>query len=40
VDVIVYATGFKANECLWPMEVLGRGGRSVHDLWSKDGPRT
>lgn len=39
VDVIVYATGFKANECLWPMEVLGRGGRSVHDLWSKDGPR-
>ncbi len=39
VDAIVYATGFRANECLWPMEVLGRGGRSVHDLWSKDGPR-
>ena len=39
VDVIVYATGFRANECLWPMEVLGRGGRSVHDLWSTDGPR-
>ena len=39
VDVIIYATGFKANECLWPMEVLGRGGRSVHDLWKKDGPR-
>jgi 4-hydroxyacetophenone monooxygenase len=39
VDLIVYATGFRANECLWPMQVLGRGGRSVHDLWSKDGPR-
>ncbi|SQD94874.1 MULTISPECIES: NAD(P)/FAD-dependent oxidoreductase [unclassified Parafrankia] len=39
LDVIVYATGFKANECLWPMEVLGRNGRSVHELWAKDGPR-
>jgi 4-hydroxyacetophenone monooxygenase len=39
VDVIVYATGFKANECLWPMAVRGRGGRSVHELWAKDGPR-
>jgi 4-hydroxyacetophenone monooxygenase len=39
VDVIVYATGFRANECLWPMDVLGRDGRSVHELWSKDGPR-
>jgi 4-hydroxyacetophenone monooxygenase len=39
VDIIVYATGFRANECLWPMEVQGRGGRSVHDLWAEDGPR-
>ena len=39
VDVIVYATGFKANECLWPMEVRGRDGRSVEELWAKDGPR-
>ncbi|MGH3247706.1 MAG: flavin-containing monooxygenase [Trebonia sp.] len=39
VDVLVYATGFRANECLWPMEVTGRGGLSVQDLWSKDGPR-
>jgi 4-hydroxyacetophenone monooxygenase len=38
-DVLVYATGFRANECLWPMEVLGRGGQRVQDLWSKDGPR-
>jgi 4-hydroxyacetophenone monooxygenase len=39
LDVIVYATGFKANECLWPMDVRGRDGRSVQDLWAKDGPR-
>jgi 4-hydroxyacetophenone monooxygenase len=39
VDVIVYATGFKADECLWPMEVRGRGGRPLSDLWAKDGPR-
>ena len=26
VDVIVLATGFKANDYLWPMEVRGRGG--------------
>jgi 4-hydroxyacetophenone monooxygenase len=38
-DVLVYATGFRANECLWPMEVFGRGGQRVQDVWSKDGPR-
>jgi 4-hydroxyacetophenone monooxygenase len=39
VDVIVYATGFKANDFLLPMEVRGREGRRVEDLWAKDGPR-
>jgi 4-hydroxyacetophenone monooxygenase len=39
VDVIVYATGFKANDFLWPMEVRGRDGVDVEELWSKDGPR-
>jgi 4-hydroxyacetophenone monooxygenase len=38
-DVIVFATGFKANEYLWPMEVRGRGGVRAEDLWAKDGPR-
>ena len=38
-DVIVLATGFKANEYLWPMEVRGRGGRHVEQLWAKDGAR-
>jgi 4-hydroxyacetophenone monooxygenase len=38
VDVIVYATGFKTNQFLWPMEVLGRSGTSLRDLWG-DYPR-
>jgi 4-hydroxyacetophenone monooxygenase len=38
-DIIVYATGFKANDFLWPMVVRGRGGQQVEELWAKDGPR-
>jgi 4-hydroxyacetophenone monooxygenase len=38
VDVIVFATGFRATDFLWPMEVRGRG-RTVEQLWSEDGPR-
>ncbi|NNL87036.1 MAG: NAD(P)/FAD-dependent oxidoreductase [Myxococcales bacterium] len=37
VDAIVYATGFKATEYLFPMSITGRGGRSVEDLWSETG---
>ena len=39
LDIIVYATGFKANDFLWPMEVRGREGAKVEDLWAKDGAR-
>ncbi len=39
VDVIVYATGFKANDFLWPMEIRGRGGQRAEELWEKDGAR-
>jgi 4-hydroxyacetophenone monooxygenase len=39
VDIIVYATGFRANDFLWPMEVRGRGGKRVEELWEKDGAR-
>jgi 4-hydroxyacetophenone monooxygenase len=39
VDVIVYATGFKANEFLWPMEIVGRDGQRIEELWAKDGAR-
>jgi 4-hydroxyacetophenone monooxygenase len=39
VDVIVLATGFKANDFLWPMEIRGRNGQRVEELWEKDGAR-
>ncbi|HXC75970.1 MAG TPA: NAD(P)/FAD-dependent oxidoreductase, partial [Candidatus Acidoferrum sp.] len=39
VDAIVLATGFKANEFLAPMEVRGRDGRTIKELWEKDGAR-
>jgi 4-hydroxyacetophenone monooxygenase len=39
VDVIVYATGFKANEYLYPMKISGRGGLALDELWAADGPR-
>jgi 4-hydroxyacetophenone monooxygenase len=39
IDVIVYATGFKANDYLWPMEVRGRGGQRVEELWDGTGPQ-
>jgi 4-hydroxyacetophenone monooxygenase len=39
LDIIAFATGFKANDYLWPMEVRGRGGVRIEDVWAKDGPR-
>lgn len=39
VDVIVTATGFEVAKYLWPADYIGKGGISVHDFWSKDGPR-
>ncbi|MGA2304933.1 MAG: NAD(P)/FAD-dependent oxidoreductase, partial [Acidimicrobiales bacterium] len=39
VDVIVTATGFEVIKYLWPTEYIGKDGVSIHDFWSKDGPR-
>ena len=35
VDAIVLGTGFAASEFLAPMEIRGRGGRSLNDAWSQ-----
>lgn len=32
-DVIVLATGFRASEVLWPMEIIGRNGVSIQQAW-------
>jgi 4-hydroxyacetophenone monooxygenase len=39
VDVIVYATGFKATEYLYPMRITGRGGLTVEQMWAEGGAR-
>lgn len=38
-DAIVFATGFQAGKMLWPMEIRGRGGRSIREVWGDDDPR-
>jgi 4-hydroxyacetophenone monooxygenase len=39
VDIIVYATGFKANDFLYPMTITGRDGLTIDQLWAEDGAR-
>src|SRR5690606_24141422 len=36
VDVVIYATGFDTLNLLGPMEVVGRDGRRIHDVWGDD----
>jgi 4-hydroxyacetophenone monooxygenase len=36
VDVLVLATGFHADRFLWPIEITGRGGTKLHDLWGEN----
>ncbi|MTD53033.1 flavin-containing monooxygenase [Amycolatopsis pithecellobii] len=39
VDAIALATGYRANDYLWPMRVQGRDGATPQELWAKDGAR-
>ena len=32
-DIILYATGFETDRFLWPMKIIGRGGRVLSDQW-------
>ena len=34
-DVIVYATGFRANKMLWPMTIRGRDGEILSERWGE-----
>jgi 4-hydroxyacetophenone monooxygenase len=38
VDIIIYATGFHATKFLWPIEVIGRHGKHLSEVWG-DEPR-
>ncbi|KAF2443240.1 monooxygenase [Karstenula rhodostoma CBS 690.94] len=34
-DLVVYATGFRANDFLHPMKIYGRNGRALHEVWKE-----
>lgn len=34
VDCVIYATGFKTNDFMFPMEIVGAGRQSLRDLWA------
>jgi 4-hydroxyacetophenone monooxygenase len=38
-DLLILATGFDARRMLAPMEIVGRDGASLRDLWGEDDPR-
>jgi 4-hydroxyacetophenone monooxygenase len=38
-DIIVWATGFETTAMLAPMDIWGRGGRSIRDAWGAEDPR-
>jgi 4-hydroxyacetophenone monooxygenase len=40
VDVIILGAGFQVSRYLWPVRYQGRDGRTLEDLWSKDGARS
>ena len=35
-DIICYATGFRHNDFLWPMEITGRNGVRLRDQWGDE----
>jgi cation diffusion facilitator CzcD-associated flavoprotein CzcO len=37
VDCIIYGTGFRTTDFMYPMEISGRGGRALREAWA-DGP--
>ncbi len=39
IDVLVIATGFKALQVLYPMEIRGRSGRTLREIWGEDDAR-
>ncbi len=39
IDVLVLATGFKTLQFLWPMEIRGRSGETLREMWGRDDAR-
>ena len=39
VDALILATGFQAARIMWPMDIQGRHGISIRQIWGDDDPR-
>ena len=37
LDLIIFATGFRTTEFMHPIKIFGKGGRSLADVWAKNG---
>jgi cation diffusion facilitator CzcD-associated flavoprotein CzcO len=37
VDCVIYGTGFRTNDFMFPMEIAGAGGRTLREAWA-EGP--
>lgn len=35
-DVLLFGTGFHASRFLWPMRIVGRGGKDLNEAWAGD----
>jgi 4-hydroxyacetophenone monooxygenase len=35
-DILVYGTGFSANKFLWPIQIIGKGGKDLESHWQGD----
>ncbi|HEY2178905.1 MAG TPA: NAD(P)/FAD-dependent oxidoreductase [Caulobacteraceae bacterium] len=35
-DVLIFGTGFHASRFLWPMRIVGRGGKDLNEAWNGD----
>ncbi len=39
VDCVIWGTGFKTNDFMFPMEITGSEGRSLREVWAGGAPR-
>ena len=33
VDCIIFATGFKSNDLMWPIDIVGKDSKSIREIW-------
>jgi 4-hydroxyacetophenone monooxygenase len=39
LDVLILATGFAANKVLWPLDIRGKGGKTIRGVWGNEDPQ-